>query len=328
MAERKHIKKFISIGVILILLTGIILAPTINANLDKSNDLRELIEISVEVGGINGVKSHTITLTQQEVNELDNLFEAIKERLNCVETQEESIEIFNWAILKLNENGLLPKGMGVEETQALIRDKLNRNDWDKLVEKSGEQNLQSLDDNENRNCLIAGHTRFSLFASLSSIPRLILLFLLSQIRIYRGYVMLYLMEKIHNLTNYSFPLLSFIYEKRHINIFLLYLYLSLFIGVALPFLLPRDIGGIITFGFSFFYDPWYGNTYTPSKGWVFTSGQNGIIKWNGTFYGSLEKDFFGLFVGATGYTGIKIWFPLNTYFLGFASKVKLDPDPS
>ncbi len=192
-----------------------------------------------------------------------------------------------------------------------------------MGEKSSEHNIQPIDDNENRNCLIAGHTRYSLFVSYSTIPRFILLFLLAQIRFFRFKLMLYLIEKIHELTNYSFPLLTFIYEKLHINIFLLDIYLSLFLGLPLPFLLPVDIGGIITFGHSFYYDPWYGYTYTPSKGWVFTSGQNGIIKWNDTFYGHLGGDI--LFVGAKGYTGIKIWLPLNTFFLGFATKVKLDP---
>ncbi|UCD13941.1 MAG: hypothetical protein JSW60_00550 [Thermoplasmatales archaeon] len=324
MMESKYIKKSISIGVILILLSGIVFVPSINANLDKLYDERKLIEITTEVSGLKGVKTHSVKLTQQEVNELGDLFETIKERLDGVETRGESVEIFNWAILKLNENGLLPKGKGVEETLSLMTGKFNINKFDKSVEKSGEQNKQSIDDNENRYCLIAGHTRFSLFASLNSIPRLILLFLLSQIRIYRGYLMIYLMGKIHDLTNYSFPLLSFIYEKRHINIFALYFGLSLFLGIALPFLLPVDIGGIITFGFSFYYDPWYGYTYTPSKGWVFTSGQNGIIKWNNTFYGHLSGDT--LCVGTIGYTGIKIWLPLNTFFLGFASKVKLDTD--
>ncbi len=322
MMESKWMKKSISIGVILLLLLGISFIPTINANLDKLYDESEFIDVTVDASGINGVKPHTVKLTQQEVDEVGDLFKTIKERLDSAETQEENIDIFHWAILQLNEKELLPKGMGVEETQALMTDKFIRNDWDKLVEKSSEHNTRPIDDNENSNCLIAGHTSFSLFISFSTIPRLILLFLLSQIRFFRFNLILFLIEKIHDLTNYSFPLLTFIYEKLHINIFTLDLYLSLFLGFALPFLLPVDIGGAITFGYSI-TDPWYYTIYRPSEGWVYTNGQNGIIKWNDTFYGHLE-DFIGFYLGATGYTGIKIWLPFNTFFLGFASKVKLD----
>jgi len=311
-------KKLLVVGVIILFL-GLACAPSINANVSKES---ELVEITTKICGLGGGK-HTVQLTKEEAEEVVRLFGHIRDRLDRSETQEESIDIFHWAISQINEKGLLPKGMNVEEIQALMTDKLIKNDWGKLVEKSSEHNIQPIDDNENRNCLIAGHTSFSLFVSYSTIPRFILLFLLAQIRFFRFKLMLYLMEKIHDLTNYSFPLLTFIYEKLHINIFLLDMYLSLFLGLALPFLLPIDIRGIITFGFSF-TDPWYDTTYRPSEGWIYTNGQNGIIKWNDTFYGHLEEELIGFYVGATGYTGIKIWLPFNTFFLGFASKVKLD----
>lgn len=320
--ERKWRKKFISIGAIIFLLSGIGFVPTIQANLDKGYDENEFIDVTVEASGINGVNPYTIKLTQQEAEEVGDLFETIKERLENAETQQENIDIFQWAILQLNEKGLLPKGNGVEETQALMTDTLRRTDWETLVENSSHHRAQPIGDNENRNCLIAGHTSFSLFASMSTIPRLILLFLLSYIRMIRCILTFSLIEKIHELTNYSFPLLTFIYA--HINLFMLNMYLSLFLGLALPFLLPIDLGGMITFGYSF-PNPLYSTIYRPSEGWIYTNGQNGIIKWNDTFYGHLEYlEDFGLNVGATGYTGIKIWLPFNTFFLGFASKVKLD----
>jgi hypothetical protein len=94
--------------------------------------------------------------------------------------------------------------------------------------------------------------------------------------------------------------------------------------------------GTISFGS---FESYY-NVYYPSKGWVHTDGSNGVVKWEGEFYGRLEPRYFHgfsydiqtfVFTGVTNFNGLWInrWFRPPCY-LGNAEHVRIsnnEPPP-
>jgi len=74
--------------VVILLFIGLAFAPSINADVSKE----ELVEVTTEFCGLG--KKHTVKLTQEEVDELDQLFDDIKERLDNIETREETCLLY------------------------------------------------------------------------------------------------------------------------------------------------------------------------------------------------------------------------------------------
>jgi len=78
-------------------------------------------------------------------------------------------------------------------------------------------------------------------------------------------------------------------------------------------------------------NPPYGYITNPAIGWIYTNGDNGIGKWNGSFYGAITDQFYviirGVFSiylpGIVGFSGIKIGIPLAGpyFYLGKAREV-------
>jgi len=100
---------------IVFLFLGVAFAPSINANVPKE----EYVEITTEICGIDGIKPKTVKLTKQESIEIEQLFNDIKVKLDKAETREETIEIFNDAIVEIDKYGLLG-GLSIEQAQNLI----------------------------------------------------------------------------------------------------------------------------------------------------------------------------------------------------------------
>jgi len=92
------------------------------------------------------------------------------------------------------------------------------------------------------------------------------------------------------------------------------------------------IGGISFGEFWYGYPYWY-----PSEGWVHTNGSNGVIKWEGEFYGARGiRQFYGstyesltwVFMGVTNFEGLWIdrWNQHPPCYLGNADHVNLRYD--
>ncbi|UCD13961.1 MAG: hypothetical protein JSW60_00660 [Thermoplasmatales archaeon] len=133
------LNKTLVIGV-LVLFTSVALIPPINANISK-----EYVDLTTEFYGLG--RKHNIQLTPDEAEELDVFFDTIRVRLDNAESEDETIQIFNEGIKKLERYGLLVD-MSVKQVQRLI---IGRYQKSRL-------NPISLDENENRNCLIMGKT--------------------------------------------------------------------------------------------------------------------------------------------------------------------------
>ena len=111
-------KKLLAVGVIILFL-GVAFAPSINANISKASIDSELVEITTEVCGINGVTPNTVLLSKEDAEEIEQLFDSIRERLNATETREEAEQIFNEAVVELDKYGLLG-GLSVRQAQRMV----------------------------------------------------------------------------------------------------------------------------------------------------------------------------------------------------------------
>jgi hypothetical protein len=80
-----------------------------------------------------------------------------------------------------------------------------------------------------------------------------------------------------------------------------------------------------------------GPDYSPAKGWVWTNGSNGIVKWNGSFYGKDVEEIiwepnlrWGVcaFGGVSNFNGLWITGHVKpVYFIGNAEHVKITYEP-
>jgi len=162
----KYFNKCIALAIIFLLI-GLAFAPSINANVGKE----ELVEFTTEVCGMN-VRKQTVKLTQQQADEVDALFNSIREKLNTTESREEAEKIFKEAIVELDKFGLLG-GLSVKQAQKLV----NSGNYNPRLEKALEKTSMDLRVKRNFCCLLAGNTDYTIFNSFLSNLFLLLSFL-------------------------------------------------------------------------------------------------------------------------------------------------------
>jgi hypothetical protein len=143
-------KKGLVVGII-ILFISVSVAPSINANIGRSPVMSKFVETSVRIHRDNGITSYTLRLTENELEEVDRIFDNLKVRFDSAESDEEIDEIYDDAVESLYELGLFPKDMTVEEAKQFIKGKSRKSSV-----KIPVGNLETV--NENWNCQIAGRT--------------------------------------------------------------------------------------------------------------------------------------------------------------------------
>jgi len=278
------IKKGLAVAVILLFI-GVAFAPSINASVVED----ELVEITTEICGVEGFKQSTIRLTNEKSEELELLFDEIKMRLEQAKTYGETIETYKWAIVEMDEYGLLGD-MTIQQSQKLITRGLQKSSIMDKLQKIYTINRPSTD--ENYLCLIAGRNSETVFYSYSLTIINFLFFLsICYISIYSDsdfpfglgllFVLLWIMDEIHQRDN----------TIRH-----------LFVGSCLGF--------------------GQGN-----YGWVKTFGLNGYKSWEGSLHGKIDT-WFAKYFAASYFTGFKILWnkddPRDAFFIGTALKVDIE----
>ena len=316
MKENNLIKKGVVVAVILLFI-GLAFAPSINANISKDS---ELVEITTEVSGIDGVEPYTVKLTTEEANEVDRLFDNILVRLNESKSREETVEIFNEAVVELDKYGLLGD-LNIEQAQRLVTSGYQYPIDNEVFNRIHERIIMMLDENENALCLIAGKTAETRIVG----PMTFVSIGLAGLRVLSIILMLeYFWYPLWN----KFPLLYYITEP----------FLFLFDVLSIP---PFILSAIISFlspvkflsGIGYgavFFSHGYMN-YLPAHGRIYTIGLNGIKYWDKPFYGQYLIDPLltgNRYAGAIGFTGINIISEIRTCsYLGTALSVKIGPNP-
>ena len=332
-------KKLLSVGVIVLFL-GLAIAPSINANISKASIDSELVEITTEVCGINGVTPNTVLLSKEDAEKVEQLFDSIRERLNATETREESEQIFKETVVELDKYGLLG-GLSIKQAQRLVTGKYHNSRTINLPEKSFKKRPLNFDENENVFCLIAGDAKNSLsfgtmpivIASLGlAVLRLISIILIQEFFwVPLAYILLLLTYIFPDL----YPFLDYFFNTFLDSFY--YITVIPFILLAIvAYLFPlKLLSSVFGFGLVIMHPDY--NEFIPAKGWLYSIGLNGIKNWNGSFYGQYSS-FFGFppfvsyyYSGASYFTGINIMgisneATMNSKFLGVALSVKIGPE--
>jgi len=294
-----------------IIAVAIIVLSSFSSVVGKVSSDDDLVEIDVEFCGLG--KKHTVQLTQQEADEVELLFADIQSQLENVETREEAEVIFKEAVVELDKYGLLGE-MSIREVQRLVTGGLMNPKFVELIENMYRGNRGIFPGNFM--CLVAGSTTNSWFVDIFTL-------------VYFGIgVVSYL------LFAPIFLFLQLLPEEmieRFYDTFSNFVNIVEFLIIFLPLLYsmqkPVNIGGIITFGYSWVE---LSNTipvyHRPSEGWVSTIGLGGIKLWNGKFYGHLGSIpiINKYYIGATGFTGLKLYNSDGINFIGYARHVKLN----
>jgi len=288
-------KNILTVVGITILFLGLSIQPSVATIQPESIDT-EYYDITTEFIGLG--KEFTVQLTQQQMDELDLLFEDIREQLNNSESKEETIQIYNNAIKRLDGLGLLGD-YSVKQVQELVTGRFQNPMFNHLIKKLSNRFL--LDDDFNMFCIISGSTTDTFVLPLSTV-----------------FIQRFI-SKMENL-----PYAIFYILIPFLQLLLFFNWLRVFVGYRIPI----TLGSGISFGF-------YGalsNNYIPANGWIHTYGMFGHNKWDNNFYGQISEYylFFGvLYIGVNGFIGLKIH-DMNSfdyYYLGFANYVNIGSEP-
>ena len=285
-------KKLLVFGVIVLFL-GLAIAPSINANVSKASIDSELVEITTEICGLNGGK-HTVQLSKEEAEEVEQLIDNIERRLDNVETREEAVEIFNEAIVELDKYGLLG-GLSVKQAQRLVTGRYQNPGVIKHVNKK-----EGIFENANFFCLVAGSTSVTMIMT----PRAVLLYILS---------------RMSNLdVNITSLLSNLFFNSLEVSTFfnpILFLDIVYLGGIKyrqpLPKLVPAE-GWIYSFGLmgeKSWNGSFYGNLPLPPL--------------------SIQLTHWDVYPGIFGLTGIKLsgfLLPTERFFLGSALWIKISQE--
>ena len=252
---------------VILLFIGVAFAPSINASVVKD----ELVEFDIEFCGLG--RKNTVQLTQQEADEVEQLFDDIEQKLSEVDTREEAEIIFNNAIVELDKYGLIG-GLSVRFAQNLVTGKF-RNSFKNNIQQESPTSVK--DEIHNRFCLVLGTSL--IFTVIQ--PSNILVPIIDDIY-------WYIYTKMHN---------------HDLGLFFVLLSYTIFN------IKPMHINCCISFGYERVI-PGYGTSACPAIGAIFTIGLEGIKNIAGNFYGNLDKDTLDLTIGVKGFTGLRI---LNNY---------------
>ena len=108
-------KKKILIGSIIAV--AVIVLSSFTSVVGKVSSDNDLVELEVEFCGLG--KKHTVQLTQQEADEVEQIINNFQKQINGVETREEAEIIFKDAVVELDKYGLLG-GLSVKQAQNLV----------------------------------------------------------------------------------------------------------------------------------------------------------------------------------------------------------------
>jgi hypothetical protein len=327
----------------------------------------ELIETTVQLCKPDGLENYTIMLTKEKSEQLDTLIANFKASLDNAKTMNETVEIYNDMIVSLDELGLIPNSMSVEQAQQLVTGSITN------PETSEIKKFLTTTKEQLNNAQTQGEKAAVLNDAIASLNTLGLLpqgisnrdlqKLVTDL-ISDNKFMTNLNEMLESLDSVSNFLCLISGETTNTWVIsqlgmlsnqLLFIFLSMidpyfyivwyFLGgifqsiffirsQILPFA-PAFRNGIILGYFYFDFPPGM-PYYVHANGWIRTLGLLGNKTWDGEMYGQLcvfaaltETIMGDSYVGVSGFTGLRI----NrkdlgtTFYQGFATFVKIGDKP-
>lgn len=295
-------KKLLVIGIIF-LFVCVAFQPVIIADVSFEQDDSKLVEITVEICKIDSSSSHTVMLTQEQVDELENLINSFEIELESVDNLIETKTIFENTVVSLYGLGLIPENMNIEDVQQLVTGEKQDKRLVRFLKNWYNNHMDYSNTNENFLCLIAGSTINTYF---------------------HGPIGRITLDTWHFLIDYfwEFEIILHILTSIISDILFLFLTLGGFIWGTNPLSFGYEIG------FGCEYETPDITEYYPAEGMVFTLGLNKKKFFSGSFFGDIPlRQFlsilFWCYPGAVGFTGIKIGLWGRHVYLGSALWVKI-----
>ena len=157
---------------VVLLFFGVAVAPGTNGAIGQETPEEEYVEYTTEVCGLSGLKPQTIRFTKQQADEVEQLFDSIKSRLNNATSKEEAVVIFKEAVVEIDKYELLGR-LSLRWVQRLVT---GGYDNPRLEESFGKTST-GLRVKRNFCCLLAGNTDNTIFNGFLSNLFLVLSFL-------------------------------------------------------------------------------------------------------------------------------------------------------
>jgi len=292
------LRKGLVLGIIL-LFVGVCFVPSINANFHTKSKNADMVEINIELFGINELIEHKVLLSKGDVLKVHNLIDGIEDKLEKSETIDENVELLNGFIMELDKYGVFPEGKSVNEIQGLVTERYQNSMFMKQLEGVCVKNKISSDIDENSLCSVSGNLHMPIsinFISASCLATYGVWFLI---------VVLYEMFRDNFEGNYPIitDILFGLIDSLLLAIDVIFFP---FLAVGLVALLIAQINPLQFFNVIYFEN---------SSGYIETNGLNGEKIWEGNLTGSI-----------IGFTGIKIWdiSERESFFSGFALSVDIE----
>ncbi len=300
--------KVVTVGIIF-LIVSIIYAPCITINMAKASNDNDLVKVITQAYDISGDYTYTVLVTQQQLLEIQQLLDELKNRLSSAESMEETQQIFNETIVSLSSYNLLPRGMNIEQAKRLVNN-VNQ----KLI--TNYQKISSIFQADTKTgmiqnscCYIAGNTSNTHFTKLAKrITHRLVAFM--------------------DYTTGNAPLV-----KVATAFWFVFSQLSK-ITQTILYQNGSHYGVCIYFG-NYHYYP-YPNWLSPAQGWISTNGINGKQNISGSFWGQKmtsgwqqQDDWYmnHTWRGCMGFTGLITYIGSDSaYYLGSALQVQVGPN--
>ena len=277
-------KLLIAMG-ITILFIGVGIQPAFaHGSLDSDTSEREAIVI--QICEADTITNHSVMITEQQADELEDLISHFKEKIDAADTFEQTVVIYQEMIESLDRIDLLPKDVPVKKAEDIVID-----GHEKTVDAILTPFIQKGSDlgiDTNSLCLLSGDTTETIILGPGTITSGVLFFLIVGL-----------------LIDLSFK------SKLYFLLDLLVVP-TMAIGLILTILtvfLPVKSFNVIGYGRLTDHE-WQVPIYSPANGWINTVGIAGKKTWNGSFYGQYQPfphPFNNLFyTGTIGFTGFNI----------------------
>jgi len=288
-------KNMLTPGIVIIVI-GLFITQTLAYDIHPPISKQDHVITTVQICNVNGIKKYNVRLSTEDVERLDALFDKLYNKLDEKTNMEKEEFLFIDTIIELNKLNLISWLLTKETFDIPFRINPNQG-GNGLLEKISHSDVITYGENENWDCEICGE--------------------ISNTRVWGRFTNfeLFLINSLGFLSPYFKWLFDFDLDEIE-NLF------------------PFDINATIGIGYS---ETFGGDdtNYNPSRGWLWSSGQNGEVSWNDTsMYGNIRKKGFGdmlewgyWYVGITDFRGTVIQNGLSCYYLGYAQHVKIGEMP-
>jgi len=337
----KQLQNRVTVIGIIILLTTITFQPIINAQFINSNiKINDFVidkslnvtsqKIIFQMCNSDKLSNYSMEFNEQQIKDLNFLIDDFKEKLDVIDTYEETVIIYEEMIESLYEHNLLPEGLTVDKAKDLIINQKNEVKYDRFSSKLSKYFDTSEDDNTN--CLIASNTTATgVFGPAITIGLGLALF-----RFFICFQIGGFLDSLYYLLYSIFPspiigeIISIIADILTIP-FLARIPTALLIAL-LGYVSPLKISATIGYGLSHYNSE--GTYYSAANGWLNTNGDKGKKNWEGKFWGEygtfpffppLRSEYYA---GVRNFSGLMIYRLSEGFYwrfiMGKAASVNVD----